>query len=406
MLVALALGEGALRLYGFSYPAFYAADEITGSRLRAGAEGWQRDEGVAYVRINSQGLRDREHAVAKPPGTVRIAILGDSFAEALSVPAESAFWAVLERELNACKAFGDKRVEIINFGVSGYGTADELLTLRYRAWKYAPDIVLLAFFPGNDVRNNSRSLEPEKDRPFFVLHGGRLDLDTSFRNDAGWRRARRFAAQRAALDDLRIYQLYRRARAGTIEFHHNAPVAMALAEKGAAVPPLEKGFDENVFREPTDPAWSEAWAVTDRLLVAMHEETQARGARFLVTVLSSAGSVYPDPAWRRRYMQRLGVTDLFYPERHLRQLGARNGFEVLALAPDMQRYADATHTYLHGFSNTVLGLGHWNAAGHELAGKLIARRFCRNQANSFAGLGVAGVPGPLRQVAPAVGVGR
>src|SRR3954469_3185924 len=83
VVVALALGEGALRLAGFSFPGFYLPDSVIGSRLRPGAEGWQRAEGVAYVKVNSQGLRDREHALAKPPGTVRIAILGDSFSEAV-----------------------------------------------------------------------------------------------------------------------------------------------------------------------------------------------------------------------------------------------------------------------------------------------------------------------------------
>jgi hypothetical protein len=375
-LVALALAEGVLRLIGFSFPGLYTSDPITGSRLRPGAEGWYREEGVAYIKVNSQGLRDREHSLAKPPGTVRVAIIGDSFAEALSVPVEATFWAVLEHDLNACKAFGGKRVEVINFGVSGYGTAQELLTLRHKAWSYAPDVVLLAFFPGNDVRNNSKTLEPGKERPFYVLRDGELRLDDSFRDDPDWQNTARIGARRAPLYQFRLYQLLRRARAGRLEFHHNAPVAMALAHDGAQVPALEQGLDENVFREPPDPVWSDAWAVTDRLVVATQEEARSHGARFLLAVLSSAGSVYPDPEWRRRYMKRLGVADLLYPEHRLQALGAQHGFEVIALAPDMQRYADATHTYLHGFDNTVLGLGHWNAAGHALAGKLIAQRLC------------------------------
>src|SRR3954463_7401785 len=74
--LALALAEAALRVAGFSYPNFWQPDPLTGSALRPGMEGWQRDEGRAYVKINSQGLRDREHPVAKPAGTYRIAILG------------------------------------------------------------------------------------------------------------------------------------------------------------------------------------------------------------------------------------------------------------------------------------------------------------------------------------------
>jgi hypothetical protein len=111
-------------------------------------------------------------------------------------------------------------------------------------------------------------------------------------------------------------------------------------------------------------------------VVAMQRESGAHGARFVVAVLSNAGAVYPDPAVRRRYAEFLGVNDLLYPERRLRELGERRGIEVVTLTEDMQRYADATRTYLHGFANTRLGFGHWNQAGHALGAELIARRLC------------------------------
>ena len=46
-------------------------------------------------------------------------------------------------------------------GVSGYGTASEYLWYRdARPRAIEPDLVLLSFYPGNDVRNNSPTLEP------------------------------------------------------------------------------------------------------------------------------------------------------------------------------------------------------------------------------------------------------
>ena len=45
-------------------------------------------------------------------------------------------------------------------GVSGYGTASEYLWYRDVGRAFHPDIVLLSFYPGNDVRNNSPTLEP------------------------------------------------------------------------------------------------------------------------------------------------------------------------------------------------------------------------------------------------------
>jgi hypothetical protein len=373
---SLALGEGALRLVGFSYPNFWVPDEVTGSRLRPGIEGWNRSEGVAYIKINSRGLRDREHALVKPQDVYRIAVLGDSYAEAMQVGLEETFWSLLPAKLARCGFRPDQRIEAINFGVSGYGTAQQLLTLRHRVWDYSPDLVLLAFFPGNDVRNNSRTLEPEKMRPFFVLRDGELVLDDAFLAEPRYRESKRLSAQRAALQNLRTYQLLRKLRAGNLGLRHNAPIAVALADGAKAVAALtEPGLDENVFREPTAPVWQEAWTITEKLLVAMHEETRLR-ARFVVAVLSSAGAVYPDAGLRQRYAQFLGIADLFYPERRLERLGAQHGFEVLALAPEMQRHAETARSYLHGFPNSRLGFGHWNQAGHALAATLIARHLC------------------------------
>src|SRR5258708_2155036 len=119
--------------------------------------GWQQDEGRAYIKVNSQGWRDREHATAKPAATYRIAVLGDSYVEAMQLELERAFWSLLPERLKSCGFAGGRQIEALTFGVSGYGPAHELLTLQHRVWQYSPDLVLLAFFPGNDVRNNSQA---------------------------------------------------------------------------------------------------------------------------------------------------------------------------------------------------------------------------------------------------------
>ena len=371
--IALVLGEVALRVAGFAYPNFWEPDPLTGSKLRPGMEGWQKDEGQAYVKIGSQGLRDREHPLAKPAGTYRIAVLGDSYAEAMQVSQEKAFWWLLPERLQACHFAGAKMVETINFGVSGYGTGHELLTLQERVWQYSPDMVLLAFFPGNDVRNNSKALEGEK-RPYFSLKDGKLMLDAAFRDDPEFKEKQRIAEHRAWLQEARLYQLMRRVKAGNVAQHfHNAPVAAALA---AGQKLTEPGLDEQVFLEPKDVKWQEAWSITDRLVEAANAETKSHSARFVLAILSTPGSVFPDAQLRARYAASLGVKSLFYPEERLEALGRHDGFEVVALAPAMQRAADEKHVFLHGFANTKPGFGHWNEAGHALAADLIARDLC------------------------------
>jgi lysophospholipase L1-like esterase len=370
MLVALLLIEVALRVADFSYPAFYRPDDQLGLRLRAGAEGWSRSEGEAFIKINSAGFRDRERTLAKPPEVFRIAVLGDSYAEALQVDLEKTFEAQLEERLNACKASGGKRIEVLNFGVSGYGTAQQLLNYRHFAAQYSPDLVLVAFFAGNDIRNNSRDLEPEKVRPFFVLDGDKLVEDRSFATSAEFQR--RTNRLRAVLDQLRVLRLVQLVYFIKDRVQLGGGPAHAQPAAGA-----EAGLDDAVYREPATPQWRAAWAVTERLLARLRDETQVAGAKLLVATLSTGIQVHPDPAARAEFMRTRGVDDLFYPDRRIEQITARLGVQSILLAPKFQSVAEREKVFLHGFPNTRLGTGHWNEAGHRLAASIIAEELCR-----------------------------
>jgi hypothetical protein len=118
-LLSLCCAELGLRIAGIPEPNYYTRDRVLGAALRPGVSGRWTREGSADVCANSAGMRDREHAVSKPPATSRIAVLGDSYAEALQVPTDKAFWAVLERDLSRCAPLGGRTVEVLNFSVSG-----------------------------------------------------------------------------------------------------------------------------------------------------------------------------------------------------------------------------------------------------------------------------------------------
>jgi hypothetical protein len=85
-LLGLLVCEIGLRGAGISYPIVYQIDGNLGASLRSGAEGLWKSESETYIRINSTGLRDREHDRVKPAQSLRIAVLRDSFAEAVQVP--------------------------------------------------------------------------------------------------------------------------------------------------------------------------------------------------------------------------------------------------------------------------------------------------------------------------------
>jgi hypothetical protein len=377
----LLLAEVALRVAGVSSPNFYGPDPWRGWALAPGAEGWSRREGEAWVHVNRDGLRDVDHAMPKPPGVLRIAVLGDSCTEAIQVPAKRTFWALLARELPRCPALAGRRVEALDFGVSGYGTAQELLTLRLHVWKYQPDLVLLAFYSGNDVRNNYRPLEQDPARPYFVLvpdprrpGAAALAPDFSFRATAGYR-LRRTAAARllyAAFDHSRLLQLAKQAK-GAVDGWVGKWKARRV-ETGEAL--QELGLDNAVYRPPTDPDWIAAWRVTEAMLAALRDEAAAHHTPFAVVSLTTGIQVHPDPAVRREFLRKLGVPTLSYPDDRLLAFGRKAGIPVLALAPTLARYAERERVFLHGFENTTPGEGHWNERGHAAAAPLIARWLC------------------------------
>lgn len=103
---------------------------------------------------NADGFRDREHLIEKPPGTFRIAVVGDSITAGNGiVNARDLFTARLESLLNQKPS--SLRYEVFNMGVSGYHTLQEAEILRVRGLKYDPDLVLVAlcvndFYPDMD----------------------------------------------------------------------------------------------------------------------------------------------------------------------------------------------------------------------------------------------------------------
>ncbi len=129
------VAEVGVRIANRFFPYFYCYDAARGWGLRPNTAGYYRREGAAYVEINSGGFRGPEFAKPKPPGTVRIAVLGDSYTEAIQVPYEDTFASVAARQLAQCPLLKGRRVEALNFGVDGYGTTQELVTLREQVWE-------------------------------------------------------------------------------------------------------------------------------------------------------------------------------------------------------------------------------------------------------------------------------
>jgi lysophospholipase L1-like esterase len=98
------------------------------------------------VSINSEGLRDREFSLEKPPGVYRVMMLGDSTTLGWGVRQEDTAAKLLERKLNEALPPGFNHVEVMNTGVGNYDTVQEVTYYETIGWKYHPDLVVLVFF--------------------------------------------------------------------------------------------------------------------------------------------------------------------------------------------------------------------------------------------------------------------
>ena len=119
------------------------------------------------VRTNSQGMRAEEVPSAKSAGEYRIALLGDSFAFGWGVLEDQAFGAAMERSLNSA---GKGKYRVLNFGVPGYSTFQEVAVFESKGLAFEPDAVLV-FFIDNDFGFPFfiRSLDGKNDSSGFAL---------------------------------------------------------------------------------------------------------------------------------------------------------------------------------------------------------------------------------------------
>lgn len=100
---------------------------------------------------NSEGFNDYEWQIEKPNNTFRIVALGDSFTEGAFISTNDSWPKQLERKLNQLNA--STHFEVLNFGMSGAGTLEELSIFKENALKYKPDMVILEFY-GNDLEDS------------------------------------------------------------------------------------------------------------------------------------------------------------------------------------------------------------------------------------------------------------
>lgn len=116
--------------------------------------GWHYRENAALKdgRFTTQaaGYRaPRAYDQDAPPDTLRIVVLGDSFAADVDVTDDESWGMQIERALTE----SGLSAQVLNFGVEAYGMDQAYLRWQHNARAYSPDIVIFGVQPENINRN-------------------------------------------------------------------------------------------------------------------------------------------------------------------------------------------------------------------------------------------------------------
>jgi GDSL-like Lipase/Acylhydrolase family len=308
-------------------------------------------EYVTRVDINSHGLREREIDYEKPPGLRRVLVLGDSFVEATEVSVEEAFPRRLEAHLGDQ---GGPPTQVINAGAVGYGTAQEYLLLKHEGLRYQPDLVVLLFFSGNDVSDNSQLLDypPVRSiKPYFFVDASGALRSLPFE-----------------LPDLSASQagtLRQRLRRESLLFSKLDPDELGRVA-------MDRGYIRSILTPYADTSSAEveaAWHVTEALLSATRDQAEAAGARFVLVNVPAPWEIAPGFWDRMRWYFDLPADgwDFDRPNRRLAEIAARHRIAYLDLRPEL-RLAQ-TEPPRHYFQID----GHWTSAGHDFAARCLVQ---------------------------------
>jgi lysophospholipase L1-like esterase len=332
LLLSIATFEAGSRLLGIHFPALRSAE--AGLWTYDPVKGWFQTPGAVgrvdlggpdagHVRINSLGLRGPETPLAKAPGVKRVVVLGDSFVFGVGVDQDHVFTTRLQ---NLIEARRPGEIEVLNLGVAGYSTDQELLLFEDLGQRLRPDVVVLVMCDNDFEANTLDFVYGRYYKPTFELEGSG---DVRRANGevprlGSWQSVKLWLGQRSNLWNFVRSRTSRRPR------------LQGLLDAFQVATPRRSGADE--------------LELTTRLVVRLRDRAEATGARFVAFNTGHRGE----------------RTTLFHA---LRPRLAQQGVEHLGLEEFLGKARARQPDRNWDFA--ALGDIHWNVDGHQLAAQVV-----------------------------------
>jgi lysophospholipase L1-like esterase len=314
---------------------FYVYDPELGFRVRPGAHG-----------SNSLGFNDRERpAQRSDPATIRVVILGDSFNWK---GGERNYTHLVDQEFTRSRHVPS--IEVLNAGYPMTHTGEQFALLKRTLPILDPDLVVLAFFAGNDF------MDAQPFRKRIVANDALIDID-SRREMRLFGRPIVFQSRAWTLvkQEMRRRREVVEAEEGTftLEAHEGiARVKLRFFHRDAAA---ESRFTERI-------------AFVREQIRAMREYLQRRGVAFAIVILPD--EIQVDDRFLSRVLGRYGLRRADFvmdrPQTIVQRIASENGIQSLDLLPGFREAAARDPAPLYLPSDT-----HWNDRGNQLAASLL-----------------------------------
>ena len=366
-----------------TYGIYQKSSSIIGQKLVPNSKGvWSR-EGFSKVEINSKGWNDYERNYEKKEKIIRIAVVGDSFIEAFQVDKSNAVGSVMELWLNNnCDSISnDYTFEVLSFGASGWGTSQMYLTIRDEVILYKPDYVVLAFFPGNDLKNNIYELELNPYRPYFELKNDDLVLSRSPIIESNLKRE----IYRFVRDNLIIVQLIRES---IVNIYWQTSLEDKIKETHSNIESMNDY--EKKLKLIEDATWgnsldsnfvTNSWELLESLLLKISKDLEINNSELITLIVSRAEIVDYEEDYVGKMVKSNNISNIFYPEDRLENFGKQNNIPIISISRYMSDFNWSKKigvTKFHGFkSSDSLGTGHWNENGHKFTGEIVGEKICQ-----------------------------
>lgn len=312
--------------------------------------------------LNSRGFRTHEYRVERPPGAIRVVVLGDSFAfDSHGVPIDQMWHQVFG---DAVEEAVGRPVEVISLSAPGVGPRFALRLWELEGRRLSPDLVVLAFFVGNDFTDESGS---ELDAGVESTAARRSLLVRLLRNAARLRRSGVPAAGGSPADapPTPAAAPHEAGRRGGYE----------LAGYADSYDPDRPTFDRAAYLEleqarvaafagPPEERFERLFLDTALVVERMAREVELAGARFLVLIIPDEAQV-DDRLWRQVSRRFPPGTPLERdrPQEMLRSFLAERRIPYLDLLGPMREHEGRLYKPRDS---------HWNARGNAVAGAALA----------------------------------